>query len=392
MYLKEILPELRIRWKKIQDAMKEQGTEALILTSSVNLYYASGRVFNGIVYFTQTHDPVFFVRRPVGLDADLLYYIRKPEEVVSRLDALEMFPGSNIALEADSLSFTDYNRLASLFPEIEKRNATPLIREVRAVKTDYEIEKMKESGRKHDAMYAHVNAVFEEGMTDAEMSNELEYIGRQLGNLGIFRIFGSSMETYAGSVLAGDNADNPSPYDFSMGGEGLDPSLPMGANGTVLRPGMSLMIDLGGNFNGYMTDMSRTFAIHKINNPLAIEAHRLSIAIQEAIKKVAKPGVTVKELYTLALEMVKEKKLEAYFMGHNQQAAFIGHGVGIEINELPVLAPRSPHVLKVGMTFALEPKFVIPGVGAVGVENTFVVHADGVEQLTNFPEELQELF
>ena len=117
----------------------------------------------------------------------------------------------------------------------------------------------------------------------------------------------------------------------------------------------------------------------------------MSLEIEAAVKAKARPGVPAKELYELAIEIVKQNNLEPYFMGHRQQAGFIGHGVGIEINELPVLAPRSRDVLEEGMTFALEPKFVIPGVGAVGVENTFVVRADGLEQLTLCDEEIKEL-
>jgi Xaa-Pro aminopeptidase len=81
--------------------------------------------------------------------------------------------------------------------------------------------------------------------------------------------------------------------------------------------------------------------------------------------------------------------LEAYFMGHLQQAAFIGHGVGLQINELPVLFGRSKEVLQPGMVVALEPKFVIPGVGAVGIENTYIIHEEGVECVTaEAPEEI----
>ena len=75
-------------------------------------------------------------------------------------------------------------------------------------------------------------------------------------------------------------------------------------------------------------------------------------------------------------------------MGTCQQARFVGHGVGMQINEWPVLAPRSKEILQPGMTFALEPKFVIPSVGAVGVENTFLVTESGLKKLTSFPEEI----
>ena len=330
-------------------------------------------------------------RSPSIFSEGNIIYIRKPEDIPAKIAELGMTAPTVIGLESDTLSYNEYVRMAALFPEAKQINSNLLIRRARAVKTHYEIEKMKESGRKHAAVYAHVESVFKEGMTDDELSIELEYISRRLGNLGLYRIFGTSMEIFMGSVLAGPNADNPSPYDFSMGGEGMDASLPVGANGTLLRPGMSLMIDMGGNFNGYQTDMTRVFSIRQLTNQLALDAHQLSIDIQEEVKRMARPGVAVKDLYEMAMEKVKEHNMEHYFMGHRQKAGFIGHGVGIEINELPVISARSKDVLEEGMTFALEPKFVIPGVGAVGIENTFLVTADGLEALTVFDEEIKEL-
>ena len=99
----------------------------------------------------------------------------------------------------------------------------------------------------------------------------------------------------------------------------------------------------------------------------------------------------VADLYRKAVEIVEGENLSEYFMGHRQQAGFIGHGVGIELNEQPVVMARSKDILEENMTIALEPKFVIPGVGAVGVENTYRVTPEGLESLTVFPEEIQEL-
>ena len=150
-----------------------------------------------------------------------------------------------MALEADFLSFNEYSRLSNIFDKSEKANANEIMRNVRALKTEFEIKLMKESGIKHAALYSHVESVFQEGMTDNEMSIELEAIARRMGSLGIFRIFVSSLEIFMGSVLEGDNADTPSPYDFAMDGQGLNSSLHVGANGTVSTPGIYLMIDIG---------------------------------------------------------------------------------------------------------------------------------------------------
>ena len=103
------------------------------------------------------------------------------------------------------------------------------------------------------------------------------------------------------------------------------------------------------------------------------------------------PGVEAKALYNRAIEIVNEEGLADLFMGHRQKAGFIGHGVGIEINESPVIAPRSRDILAVGNVIALEPKFVIPGIGAVGIENTYVVTEQGMVSITLAPEEIISL-
>ena len=106
---------------------------------------------------------------------------------------------------------------------------------------------------------------------------------------------------------------------------------------------------------------------------------------------MGRPGVEAKALYERAVAIAQEEGLDAYFMGHKQKAGFVGHGVGVEINELPVLAPRSRDILAIGNAIAVEPKFVIPGVGAVGVENTYIVTENGMVSITNAPEEIISL-
>ena len=388
---KDLYPELTKRWEKIRSQMKRENIKACLLTSSANLFYTAGRVFKGYIYIDSENEPLFFVQRPIGLNGDNIHYIKKQEDIKPLLSELLGSLPENVAVEADFLTYNEYKRLEKAFEGIEFKNATSILRGARSIKTDYEIGKLKESGLKHAAVYSHIPGIYEEGMTDDEVSIEVERISRKFGNLGMFRIFGSSMETFAGSVVAGENADNPSPYDFAMGGSGLNPSLPVGANGTILRPGMTLMVDLGGNFTGYMTDMTRVFVVKSLENDLAKRAHNCSIEIEKEIMKLAKPGVPVKELYELAVSIANNAGLKDYFMGYSQKAGFIGHGVGIEINELPVIAPRSRDILEAGMVFALEPKFVIPGVGAVGNENTFVVRENGLEVITVFEEDIIEI-
>lgn len=386
MIAESLKQEIELRVNRIAESLKRSGYDAMLVTSNVNLYYTSGRVFSGYTYITASGDVTYFVKRPVGLQGENVKYVRKPEQISEML----VTKPTKVALELDSLCVNDYCRLSKVFEGSDIVDASFILRYLRSVKTEYEIAKMKECGVLHDEAYHHIKDIYRKGMTDVQLQIEVERQLRLNGSLGIFRIHGESMELFMGSVLCGDNADSPSPYDFAMGGAGLDESLPVGCNGTEIKPGMTVMVDMCGNFNGYMTDMTRVFYVGDIDE-MAKKAHQLSVDIHHKIMKEGKPGVAASRLYEIALELTKDAGMEAYFMGHNQQAGYIGHGVGIEVNEAPVLAPRSREILEVGNVIALEPKFVIPGVGAVGIESTYVVTENGMESITNYPEELEKL-
>ncbi|MBQ4278437.1 MAG: aminopeptidase P family protein [Rikenellaceae bacterium] len=386
----EFLPELRVRRQALQRLLQREGVDGLWVSSNVNLYYLSGRVFSGHIYLPAEGELLFFVRRPVGLGGDGVHYVRKPEEAPALMTAAGVAMPRVLMLESDSVPYSEYMRYEKLFGRPEIRNGSAVLREARAVKTPREIAMIRRSGERHAEVYRTIPSLYRPGMTDLGLSIEIERQSRLHGSLGIFRIAGQSMEIFAGSVLAGDNADAPSPYDFAMGGGGLDRSIPVGADGTVLCEGMSVMVDVGGNFTGYMTDMTRVFSVGRLPDE-AYRAHRVALDMQHEMAAMARPGTPAADIYNLCREMAVAAGLGEYFMGHRQQAGFVGHGVGIEINEAPVLAPRSRDVLAEGMVFAFEPKFVIPGTGAVGIENTFAVTDGGVEKLTICEEEIVSL-
>lgn len=383
--------EQRLRISKMRAAMAETGMDSAIVSSNANLYYLTGRVFSGYMYLPPAGEaPVYCVKRPVQLADDRAISIRKPESIIDELKKHSLPLPVNVGLELQRLSYADAERLMKALGIASAEDADKALNRARAVKTPYEIKMMRLSGAKHELVYRKIPQLYIPGMTDIELQIEIERLSRLEGCLGQFRVSGEDMELYMGNILVGDNADAPSPYDFAMGGAGLDPSLPVGANGSIIRPGESVMVDMNGNFTGYMTDMTRTFACGRLSD-MACDAHALSIRICAELARMGTPGTEAKAMYEKAEAMVAEAGLADYFMGHRQHAGFIGHGVGIEINESPVIAPRSRDILQAGNTIALEPKFVIPGVGAVGIENTYAVGDGGMECLTKAPEELISL-
>ena len=379
--------ESSLRFDKVRHLMKADGVDALLISDNANLYYLTGRVFAGYVYLPADGMPIYFVRRPVKMEGDGVVEIRKPEQMA---ETIGLNLPEKLGLELDVTAWSTVKRLSNVFPASEIANASTIMRKARAVKTDVEIDKIRISGVKQTRVYSLIPSLYNEGMTDIELQVEIERASRMEGCLGQFRVSGDSMELYMANLLVGDNADIPTPYDFAIGGEGMDPSLPVGCNGSLIRPGNTVMADVNGNYTGYMTDMTRTFRLGAISD-LAVKAHKCSIDICHRLAKEGKPGTEAKRLYEIAQEMVNEAGLHEYFMGHKQKAGFIGHGVGIEINELPVIAPRSHDILQENNVIALEPKFVIPHVGAVGIENTYRVTASGLESLTLAPEEIIDL-
>lgn len=390
MIAQNLIHDYQMKWMRIQKVMQEKGADGCLLTNGINLFYTTGHIYSGYFYLPAEGEPWYFVKRPNGLIGEHVVYLRKPEQLPDLFRENGLSMPQHLLLEADELTYSDYTRLQSIFQPQTTGNATALLRQIRRVKTPWEIEQTRLCARRHEAVYQEIPACFRPGMTDLEFQYEIELRMRKHGSLGLFRAFGPNMDIYMGSILAGPNAETPSPFDFALGGGGMDASCPLGANGTPLEEGMAIMVDMAGNYTPYMTDMTRVYSVGKLRDE-AYRAHEVSRRIHQETEAAARPGVACADLYQLALRIVEEEGLASYFMGTKQQAKFVGHGVGLQINELPVLTPRSKEILKENMIFALEPKFVLPGIGAVGVENTYLVTAQGCEKLTHAPEEIINL-
>ena len=382
--------ELELKWRRIQQAMRQEEADGCLLTMNMNLYYVSGQVFNGYFYLPAEGRPYWFVKRLTVPETNQVHVIRKPEQMPELFRDLNLAMPRKLLLEADELSYNECIRLQHVFRAEATGNASALIRHIRMIKTPWEIEQMRISARRHEAVYREIPACYRPGMRDIELQIEIEKRMRVHGSLGYFRAFGSNMDIFMGSLLAGENAGEPSPFDFALGGKGIHASGPLGANGTLLREGTTVMADMSGNYTAYQTDMTRVFSIGKLPDR-AYRVHRVALEIQARMERTAKPGVSCAELYRDALAMAGQEGLKDCFMGTHLQAKFVGHGVGLEINELPVLTTRSKDILQPGMTFAFEPKFVLAGIGAVGIENTFLVTDSGVEKMTLLDENIIEL-
>ncbi|MDR0685856.1 MAG: Xaa-Pro peptidase family protein [Dysgonamonadaceae bacterium] len=367
----------------------ENKGDACLICTFVNQYYLTGRLFKGYVYLPAEGETLFFVQREADLPDSQVHRIRKPEDIPGILKSLNYPLPKTLFLEAGQIPYNDFLRLETIFSPAKTGDATALLRRARMIKSAWEIEQIRISAGKHVEAYGEIPSLFRPGMRDIDFQIEIERLMRRHGSLGVFRTFGD-MDIFMGSLLTGDNASAPSPYDFALGGAGMSPCLPVGCSGETIHEGNAVMIDFAGNFTAYLSDMTRVLAFGKLPSEV-LRAHQLSIDMQARLEEEVREGVTCSSVWRWSLAMAEKAGFGGNFMGTRFRAKFVGHGIGLEINEPPVLTARSEDVFLENMVFAYEPKFVFEGVGAVGNENTFIVHSDGIERLTTFDETIGQL-
>jgi Xaa-Pro aminopeptidase len=230
--------------------------------------------------------------------------------------------------------------------------------------------------------------VLRAGITELELAGLVEAEARRLGHQGItrMRLWGSEM--FYGHLLSGPSGAVPSYLSSPTGGTGASPAVAQGPGYKTIQRHEPVLVDYIFAYNGYLSDHARIYSLGTLPFEL-MEAHAAMLEVQQLIKEFARPGVTSGEIYDQALAKTAGLGYEPYFMGSGgERVRFVGHGIGLEVDEFPFLAGGQKLKLQPGMTIALEPKLILPGQGVVGIENTHVVTEDGLEQFGQFPDEI----
>ena len=184
------------------------------------------------------------------------------------------------------------------------------------------------------------------------------------------------------------NACFPTSFPGSTGFAGLYPAISNTGSQRRLAPGEPLLVDISGGYGGYLADAARTYAIGDLAADMR-EAHELILDLNREIESLLKPGVECRSICEHAFGRVDHSPYAANFMGAgDNHMRFIGHGVGLELDEWPVLASGSNAKLEAGMTLAIEPKIFFPERGGVGIENMYLITDTGFEKLTPFREDI----
>jgi Xaa-Pro aminopeptidase len=359
--------------------------ELAAVLGRINMYYLTGTMQDGMLLIPRGGAAVLWVRRSVerALDESLFPDIRPMDSFRDAAAGMGTLP-SAVYLEMETVPLALFARLQKYFPFREARALDAHMLSVRSIKSAYELEMTRRSGEIHrKVLEERVPALLREGVSEADFAARLYAALVEEGHHGAARFGMFGMEIALGQIGFGENALYPSSFNGPGGGRGLGPAAPiLGDRGRKLRRGDLVFVDVGCGYEGYHTDKTMTYVYGGAIPGEAAEAHRRCVEMQNGIAAMLVPGAIPSQIYRSVMAGVDEAFLPG-FMGYGtRRVKFLGHGVGLQIDETPVLAEGFDEPLREGMVMALEPKKGIGGVGMVGIENTFLIAPGGGECIT----------
>lgn len=381
------LQEIENRLYRVRALMESQEIDALLVVQKMNFYYFSGTTQDGLLYLPLEGDPLLMIKREwerAKIESPMkeVVPLKSTREIPSLIENYFSKLPHCLGLELDVLPVKDYFRFEELFPKAKFADASLILREIRKIKSSFEIALMRKAGEIGKKVYQEAKKILKKGMTEIEFGGLLEATAKQYGHEGLLRVRSFNYEAYTWHVLSGITGGMVSQSDSPMGGLGLSPAFPVGASLKKMRVHEPILVDFGTCFHGYQADETRMFSIGKMKQKF-IDAYKACKEIHDAVLEETRPGIDCEAIFLKTLRLAEKLGYQDSYLGPpGLQTRFIGHGIGLELNELPFIAQGQTYPLENGMTFAVEPKIVFPGEGSVGLENTVVVTHNGYEILT----------
>ncbi len=376
---------------RLQSELRAKGLDGALVIYPIDIYYFTGTRQNSTLWIPADGNPLLLVRKSYSRAVkESMIEDTRPFPSSKEFPALFSDGAKKIGMTFDIIPVQQYNYYAKLLPGREFVDISGINREIRSVKSPWELEQLRRSGVMLAGVFKQVPQFLRPGMREIDLAAEFESRLRKAGSEGYVRMRAFNQELFLGLAVS-STASEPGFFDGAVTGRGLSSASPHGASLDVIRPDTPVVIDYTGIHNGYITDMTRMFVIGTLAPELR-HAFDTALAIQRFVAENLKPGAVCEELFLKTAEMAEQAGLGKNYMGApGENARFVGHGVGLELDEFPVLAQGFKVPLKKGQTIAVEPKFVLPGLGVIGIENTFAVTPAGGEKLTDLPDDIVQL-
>lgn len=381
------LSELNARMQKFRKRMYEvdPNWRMVVIFSKVNQYYFTGTMQDGMLLVPRDSEAEYWVRRSYerALDESMFPGIHAMDSYRDAAQSVEHF-SPEIYLETEVVPIAMMQRFQKYFPFESVKSADGVIATVRAVKSEYELELMKKSGKIHQkVMEERIPQILREGMSEAELATEMYAMLIEEGHHGLSRFGMFDTELPIGQIGFGVSSIYPTFFNGPGGNYGMSPAVPfLGSREHKLRKGDLVFIDVGCGVDGYHTDKTMTYMFGKPLPKEVINIHRKCVDIQNEVASMLKSGAIPAEIYKKVMDSLDAEFLQNFMGFGNRSVKFLGHGVGLLVDETPVIAGGFKTPIQENMVFALEPKKGIPNVGMVGIENTFIVTSNGGECIT----------
>jgi Xaa-Pro aminopeptidase len=349
-----------MKLERLREALEETGIDAILITNEFSRRYMTGFTGTAGVAIVSKKDAVFitdfrYTEQAASQVKDfriVQHTATLMEEVANQVMNMEI---KSLGFEKDHVTYASYE----LYKHVLQADLVPvsgLVEKIRLKKTEEEITIIKAACRIADEAFEHIVTYIKPGMTELDVSNELEFFMRKLGASS------SSFDTIVAS--------------------GVRSALPHGvATDKVIELGDFVTLDFGAVYNGYISDTTRTLAVGEPSEKLK-EMYQVVLDAQLLALEKVKPGMTGKEADAIARDYIASKGYGEAF-GHS-----LGHGIGLEVHEGPGLSSRSEIVLEPGMIITIEPGIYLPNIGGVRIEDDALVTENGLEKLTHSTKEL----
>ncbi len=385
--------EIEQRIRRFQAELAAIGLEGAFILQNADIFYFTGTIQSSVLFIPSKRDPILMVQKNlqrVRQESSLneIVPIKNRNQISQLLSDFKFERLSRAGLEMDVLPANLYLWFQKTISHCRWVDVSDSIRKLRMIKSAYEIKQIKKATAILQIGFDEIKRIIHPGMTELEIDGYLAMIARREGHMGMMRMRGWNQEMTYAHVLSGDSGSVVSFLKSPHGGNGNTPAMAQGAGFRRIKKNEPIGIDFGVAVNGYIGDMFRTYVIGALPDPLK-KAYGCAQEILALLSEIAKPGISCAQLYEAALERATKEGLREFFMGHGEgQVKFIGHGIGLEIDDYPIISPHFNGVLEKGMVLALEPKFVFPKKGVVGLEDDYLVTSNGTKRLAQTDQNL----
>ncbi len=377
------------RLNELRRRMAEVGVDAAVLVHPRDILYYAGTA-RPATLVVGPQDALLLVRRGLDLarrEATVRMEAGGGWDQVAEALAAQGLTGGTLGADLDVMTAQLYRRMREALPDWTVEDISPVILSQRMVKDADEIRASEGAAAVADAGHRAMVSLLRPGMTELELAAEIEAALRRAGHEGYQPLRYPGARGGGVLLMSGENLTVRGGHGLVITGAGLSPGTPYGPSRREIRPGDLVVLDIGSTYGGYTADESRTYAVGK---PTAAQEalYEVARATEEAVLAALRPGVSVAEVYAAAEAVVARGAPPHFPPGALILPGFVGHGVGLEIDEPPVLWTREQTPVEVGMVLALEIEVSAPVRGLMAkVEDTVVMEADGPRLLTRAPRE-----